>query len=379
MTATARAHPQAALALHLLSGLATDVPLRRIPSTLSPNSLPAPLTRALFSLLLRTSAPLESLAAQTALLHAQSLPQLSKAACLGFPADASPEQISAVLQDLLLSAVRGDSLFLNGAALTLYTEAGPDSDEYITPAPEQRVLHAATQHPLAVIRAENLSRAIVVFAHAFEVPSCRDVLLNVSSHSISRFLAPLVSHLPDNVAFLSNQLREAIHFFYAKFASVASEQTRQEFATRLVSSLMRLASVDPSGISPYMHGMADAHIRLQACRMCLVQRFGVRDSNLNNPFNVELISPYLKISPQKDRYNEAVPPLLTVLLMAWHQIDDNESFRFKANRGVNASRLARKFCVARDRIKSFASSSRDVSAFSVTVTILGSKIAECNC
>lgn len=382
--------PHAALANQFLSDIAPELALRWATLPLdNPNrTVPPYLTRSLFSYLLRAATPSDADAAYKVLHALQTHTQETPGGSLGFTVEHSPNFVASILNDLLYSAAHNEPLLVNGPALTFYSDAGPgsgDADEYHSVTPDHRVQHCRSYEALSDIRLENLALAVRVFSKALCNEGARTVLTKAAL-SNTRYWAPLTDMLPDSIGTLPVVLREAVQEFYGVYMKDAGPHVRDSIRTKLVVSAMRLAHIDVCSLSVYIFGLTDVKMRMDVCRMCLVQRYKVRDCR--GPLQLDaLVDQFLVLRPVEGRVNEAVPAFLTGMMMAWYQVASVEDFSFKKLPSINIPEssdvyvveILKKLKSSRSRITGlFGAPARDIVAFKVAVLAIANRIMEYN-
>lgn len=348
-------------------------------------TFPAALYRALISVLLRAASSHDATAANEVLVRALSLPLETPGACFGFTSMNDSGKVAAVLTNLVVAAARDEPLLQTGPALSLYGAAGPgvgDVDEFHNATPDHRAEFADTKERLEDVRSGSVALAIQLYAIALENEGEKAEFLKASVLHHAPFLAAFTETLPMSVGHLCPKLRQALARLYAAYMKGQTEAVREDIRTRLVNSFMRLAVDQPGNLGLYVFSVTAPEIRMSACRVCLIQRFGVRD-RIDNAFSLSLLmSRYLTITPTKGRANAAVPPLLAGLIMGWFEIAQASDFYLvgsgeRREADVRAKLLALRKAMLR-RASSFGASKKDVATLKVAVMALANRIVESN-
>lgn len=323
----------ASAAMQLLNDLALDVPLPWLHAELfqSPSkqsSIPPALSRTLISILLRAASHAEADAVYEALLAVVALPESSPCACLGFSAeDVAKEDLTSVLCELVSCAAREEPLLVSGEVLQFYSEAGhgaADSDEYHAAIAERRDVMGAGE-VLREVRVSNLARTLDIVARSFERGGRTTQRLMNAVKGNTTFVNLLVTTLPARLHLLNEGSVKGLRRLYQAYMAMLEGTGRQSVVTKLVGSFMGLAAGDIANLPGYMQLVGDADIRFRVCRVCLVQRFKVKD-RLDSKFGLAVLESYLRVLPRQDRPNHAVPLLLGGLITSWMEIAEANEF-----------------------------------------------------
>lgn len=323
-------------AIQLLTDLALDVPLPWLYTELlqSPSKqsyIPPALSRTLISILLRAASHAEADAVYEALLAVVALPEPSPCACLGFSAEGvAKENLTGVLCELVLCAAREEPLLVSGEVLRFYSEAGhgaADADEYHAALAERRDVMEAGE-VLKEVRVTNLAHMLEIVAKTFEKGGKTTQRLMNGVKGTASFVNPLVTVLPTKLHLLNEGLVKGLRRLYQAYLGIMGEAGRGDMVTKLVGSFMGLAAEDVGKLPEYMEFVADADIRFRVCRVCLVQRFKVKDQ-LEAKFGVAVLEKYLRVSPRENRAVRAVPLLLGGLITSWIEIARADEFRME--------------------------------------------------
>lgn len=370
--------PHTSLAINLLSDLCPDPPLSWIiHETLRPAAkqrpIPPQLSRVLISILLRAASVLEADATYDTLLAVLTLPEPSPCACLGFSAQGvAHENLSAVVCELVAKATRQEPLLVSGDVLTFYSEAGhgaADADEYHDATPDRRDLMVHAEE-LKDVRMENMGRVLELVARAFERGGATGERLVAALKGTSRFLTPLVAVLPQKAHLLHSALLGGLKRVYEAYLGALGDAGREEVVTKLVTTVMGLANGNVENLGTYLDVIVDADIKFRVCRICMIQRFKVRDQS-GKPFSLSVMERCLNVQRREGRPNKAVPALLAALIMSWFKIASNDDF--EVSDPVAYLTKIRPLC---DRVaRKFGASKRDVSCFRVATLALTHRIS----
>lgn len=313
----------------ILSDISPELALRWInaaSSSARPTSLPPALYRAVISTILRATTRSDALDALHALERAVKLPPQTPAAYLGFTSETQPHIRALVLQDIILSAARDDPLLPEGDALSFYSNAGQGSGDaaefsQANPAADGRPAFVSIVEPLPEIRRDSLVHVLRLFASLVARDQVADLIpLAVRRAGTAVFIAPYTDTLLRTVDTLNPHVVSALHVFYAAAISALDDAGREETVTRLVGAIMSVAQDHPANIGLFLTGMRDAgslQLLFDVCRVCLVQRFRVRDSP-DRPLSLaRLVQNFLSVGIVTGRANDILPALLTGLIFAW--------------------------------------------------------------
>lgn len=395
---TSREMPHATCASNLLSDISPELALRwtaaeAAQADSAPSHIPSCVMRGLLSTMLRAATTHDREQAEQVLQAVLMLPVQSPSAPVGFPPDANPAAIADVLTDLVASAARDEPLLPNNPALTYFADAGPgagDVGEYHVASGEFRVAFAEQKERLANVRTANLAAVLCYYAEIMERGGKSGQLL---SDAVSRnrtvWLAPFTDVLPNTVLVLNSSLREGLRRLYAAYMGTRNSTERSLMGCALATTFMQLFSkVDSLGL--YVESIADPKIKYAACRLCLTQRFGVKD-NIEKPLSLRiLLDKYLSITPAEGRPNAAVPALMSGLLIGWYQTVSADAFRLPVARTsadsseklsleyLNALTLARRrFCSTKVK-PSFGGSKKDNAMLKTTIMTIAHEILYSN-
>eukprot|EP00177_Eucheuma_denticulatum_P007990 GFKZ01014552.1.p2 GENE.GFKZ01014552.1~~GFKZ01014552.1.p2 ORF type:complete len:397 (+),score=56.30 GFKZ01014552.1:175-1365(+) len=370
--------PHTSLAINLLSDLSPDPPLSWIiHENLRPAAkqrpIPPQLSRVLISILLRAASVLEADATYEALLAVIKLPEPSPCACLGFSAQGvAQENLSAVLCELVTKAARQEPLLVSGDVLMFYCEAGhgsADADEYHDATPDRRDLMVQAEE-LRDVRLENMARVLDLVARAIDRGDATTERIVNALKGTSRFLTPLVAVLPQKAHLLHGALLGGLKRVYEAYLGALGGAGREDVVTKLVTTVMGLANGSVENLGTYLDVIADADIKFRVCRICMMQRFKVKDQSAK-PFSLSVLERFLNVQRKEVRPNKAVPALLAALIMSWFKIASEGDFHVPDT--VAYLQRIRPLC---DRIaRKFGASKRDISCFRVATLALTHRIS----
>ena len=297
--------PSASLTFSLLVDYSSELALRWL-SDARTSSTPWWISRALVSLLLRTTSETEARNAYETLLGYMNRPQAAYLQCLGFspttttrPSERFPRMFAGVVYDLLNVASCGGALSPEDAALSYYDTAGPgtlDSDEYFDDIPDRRVPYAYSHQSTAELRTKNLAYALQLFAKAFSNAYACEQFNALANRSISRFLAPLLQNLPRHIRVSDGALIRAVYAFYNAFLDNCQPDQLEYVVSKVVDTATHLAEYDVLSLSTFLGSFSNAQLRFNAARMCLVRNFGVND-DAAIPLTIRTLRLYLSITP----------------------------------------------------------------------------------
>lgn len=319
-------------------------------------------------------------------------------AVLGFASDTSSYLRVSVLNDLLQSASTGSPLLPESPALTFYSTAGAgagDSGEYYDATVDNRASFCGHADLLRDVRVHGLAQVLHVYARAIRqgLAECFDTDA-VHQSTKNTLLTPYIGSgsLIDNIDERDSVITEALHDFYDAYYTQCSVAKRHDITAQVVSAVLRVALTREKNVLPFVNGMRNPELRLNVSRLCLVQRFGVREKpdalvsncNLNEHHNVLLSRPltasviikqYLSVSPKSGRPNSVFPGLLAVLIFALELTHGNSAFEVPSN--VLEQYLE---TISRSRAKSWSSfraHREDVVALRLALVRLAQKILSC--
>lgn len=328
--------PLASTATDLLADIAPELALRwcmREASQTDPHlqkTMPATLCRALMSFLLRAPSTRDAVAAYEVLTRAVSLPLETPGACLGFSTAQESGRVAAVLTNLVTSAARDEPLIQTAPALSLYATAGPgvgDAEEYYNAKASHTSELSDKKESLDDVRSVNLAMAIDVFAVAMEKDGETAHFLKDAVTRHTTFLSTFTELLPLTISDLGPRLREALSRLYAAYIKNQTQAVTDDVRTRLANSCMRLAHEQPDSLGLFIFAITDPDMRMSVCRICLIQRFGIRDKVEKRLTLSSLSSKYLVVKAKKGRANAALAPLFAGLIMSCFECAEAIEFR----------------------------------------------------
>lgn len=394
MPAARRQMPHADLATHLLCDVSPATALQWCsgeaidPTSDTPVSIPPKVYRATISYMLRVSTHDEARDAFDTLKRILCLEQEKPGTCFGFEPDekrsegdkmTNARELYNVLYDLLTSAAGTIPLLQSSPALTFYNTAGPGTaeDDFSSAPSDRRPAYCTSRENLSDVRAANLALGIRYFAAAFEYQEPREMLLKAVWSNPKRILQPLTIVLADHISSIQDTVFTALHEFYDAYARHASEDAREMLKREFVGSVMSVARNDPEMVVTHVGGLPDTRTRLDVCRLCLIQRFGVQDDH-TRPMSLDsLMEKYLKVRVVKGRQNSAVPVLLAFVISGWCELASKDQF-FEPELGGNDSLVAEaqdQLTKARRRIsRQFGAPERDIACLKFAVMALAHRI-----
>ncbi|KAI0567090.1 hypothetical protein FGB62_4g255 [Gracilaria domingensis] len=317
----------------LISGISPEQGIRGIihkgiqKKPASKRTFPHLIARSLFSVMLRAPSVSEAKPANESISILFRTQQEHDASALGFSPGHSTSFIANILIDMLSAAAQDEPLLQSGPTLSFYSEAGAgaaDADEFHKATPERRVAQTHSHDSLSDIRQANLAKVIMIYADAFTHKDCRSKLLDVVRSNMHRILTPWLSILPSTISQLDSSLRESLFSFYSALVSALNDHERADIVTRLVSAIMQTIQTCPEHIFFFLDGLSNSAVKVSMCRLCLIQRFRVKDDCSKSLSAQTLVEKYLALKPFKGRANKAVPVLLTVLINAWLETSPQE-------------------------------------------------------
>lgn len=345
--------------------------------------------KGLISALLRAASRQDADATFDLLTSLIPLPVDSAGCRFGFSHITPQSQIIAIVDDLVSSAVRGEALLPKGPALSFYSEAGPGTDDehdFHEFEPLSSRLASCYWDPradLAEVRADNLSKTLAYFSNALRATVASGEALPVLIDDKTKLWAYLTEDLPSSAPKLSPDALRYIQSFFGALLATETEHSRSDIMKRIVNAFMSLAAGDSSNLTIFLSTFTDAAIKHSACRMALIQRFGVSSvKDLRRPMDVDLfMKEYLSVKVVAARPNRAVTALLTGVISSWLDVGTMDSFRVRAtsHRAEAVADVLRKLTKAKYRIlKKFSPNARDTAIFSTTILVLANRILSAN-
>lgn len=320
-------------------------------------------------------------------------------AVLGFASDASSYLRLSVLNDLLQSASTGSALLPEGPALTFYSNAGAgagDSGEYYDAAVDSRACFCGYTDPLHDVRTHGLAQVLHIYARAIREGQAECFIADAGHQPTKNtmFMSYIGSgSLIDNIDKRDNVITQALHDFYDAYYTRCSVAKRRDITTQVVSAILRVALIREKNVLLFVHGIRNPELRLNVSRLCLVQRFGIREQpdahaptdDLNDYHNELLSRPltasiiikqYLSVSPKSGRPNSVFPGLLAVLIFALELTCGNSAFSVPDSTLVHCLET-----ISKSKAKSWSSfhaHREDIVALRLALVRLAQKILGCS-
>lgn len=355
MTTMPTRPPDADLQLQLISDIGPELVQRwaEDPTMCQRDAAPVipAMFRAFISAILRAPSVVdaEDFFASHHSLSVSRTPYDTTGAVLGFSSDSSSQLRSSVFYDLLHSTTPDSPLLPAGPALSFYCTAGAgagDSGEYSEATVDHRAKFCDHGDSLRDVRTYALARVLQMYATAIRQKLANGLIADtIQRYSTNTFLTPYVgkSSLIDNVDTFNPFITIAMHDLYDAYYAQCSAAEKRDFCNRIVSAVLRVALTRPANVLPFVQGILNVELRFSVCRICLVQRFGIRESRhlrenpddedkgqdtlLSLPLTANiLLRRYLRISPEAGRPNEVFPGLLAALIIALELTSGGSAF-----------------------------------------------------
>lgn len=395
--------PDADLQLQLISDIGPELVQRwaespNMCSNVSTPVIPA-MFRACISATLRAVSTVDAddfRSAHHSLVNSRAVNDKS-GAVLGFATDAVTYSRTSVLNDLLQSAVSGSPLLPEGPALSFYSSAGAgagDPVEYYDATADNRAKFCGYTDLLSDVRVHALARVLGMYAHAIRHGLAECFTADGAYQSTKNTVLTMYignGSLIDNIDRRDALTTEALHDFFDAYYTQCSVGKRRDFTTQVVSAVLRVALTREKNVLPFVQGILNPELRLNVSRLCLVQRFGIREQPnmrtssqnenehhdvLSNPLTAAIIiKQYLSVSPKSERPNSVFPGLLAVLIFALELTRGDSAFIVPDDTLVQCLET-----ISHSRTKSWSSfhaHREDIVALRLALIRLAQKIVSC--